>query len=216
VPLWQKEIIAKCLRAYKPVIVATQMLDSMIRNLRPTRAEVSDVAGAVVDHADGLMLSGETAFGKYPVAACQSMADIIANIEKSPYDNIEDVPLHKGALEEEALAHAAWSLALEVKAKAIVATTISGRTARMIARFRPEVPIVVTCEDQQTQRQLVLSWGIVPFVLPRFKSVDKLIQAAVEQVKKSHLARPGDKIVIISGQPAGQAGANLVKVHTVL
>jgi pyruvate kinase len=126
------------------------------------------------------------------------------------------VPLHKGALEEEALAHAAWSLALEVKAKASGATTISGRTARMIARFRPEVPIVVTCEDQQTQRQLVLSWGIVPFVLPRFKSVDKLIQAAVEQVKKSHLARPGDKIVIISGQPAGQAGANLVKVHTVL
>jgi len=215
VPVVQKEIINKCLVLYKPVIVATQMLDSMIRNPRPTRAEVSDVAGAVIDHADGLMLSGETAFGKYPVESCRTMADVISKIEKSPYDNIKEVPLEERASDEEALAHAAWSLALEIKARAILATTISGKTARMIARFRPEAPIIVTCQNEPIQRQLLLSWGIVPFILPKLRSVDKLIKAAVGKAKKSRLVHRGDKIVIISGQPAGQTGTNLVKVHTV-
>lgn len=215
VPVVQKEIINKCLVLYKPVIVATQMLDSMIRNPRPTRAEVSDVAGAVIDHADGLMLSGETAFGKYPVESCRTMADVISKIEKSPYDNIKEVPLEERASDEEALAHAAWSLALEIKARAILATTISGKTARMIARFRPEAPIIVTCQNESIQRQLLLSWGIVPFILPKLRSVDKLIKAAVGKAKKSRLIHKGDKVVIISGQPAGQKGTNLVKVHNV-
>ena len=161
------------------------------------------------------MLSGETAFGKYPVESCRTMADVISKVEKSPYDNIKDVLLEQRASDEEALAHAAWSLALEIKARAILATTISGKTARMIARFRPEAPIIVTCQDESIQRQLLLSWGIVPFILPKLKSVDKLISKAVGRAKKSNLIRKGDKIVIISGQPAGQAGTNLVKVHNV-
>lgn len=215
VPIIQKEIIAKCLASYKPVIVATQMLDSMIRNPRPTRAEASDVAGAVVEHADALMLSGETAYGKYPIEACRTMAEIIKTTEKSPYDNIDSVPLQKDAGDEEALARAACTLALEVGARMILATTISGKTARMIARFRPEVPIMVTCEQERVQRQLLLSWGVVPFILPAYPTIDALMGAAVGYVKKTEMVVRGDKIVIVSGQPVGKGGTNLVKVHTV-
>lgn len=215
VPIIQKEIISKCLRAYKPVIVATQMLDSMIRNPRPTRAEASDVAAAVVDHADALMLSGETAFGKYPVQSCRTMTDIIRKTEKSPYDDLAQVPLRKGAADEEALARAAWALALEVRASMILATTITGKTARMITRFRPQVPILVTCESAEVERQLVLLWGVVPFILPAYPTIDALIEAAVRYVKKAGLVSQGEKIIVISGQPVGRGGTNLVKVHTV-
>jgi len=214
VPIAQKEIISKCLKNYKTVIVATQMLDSMIRNPRPTRAEATDVSTAVVDHADALMLSGESAFGKYPVLACKTMAEIIKNTEKSPYDNIE-VPLKKGAGEEEALAHAAWSLSIEVGARAIVVTTISGKTARIISRFRPELPIVAVCESERVQRQMAFSWGVFPFVLREFSSVDQLIEESVKQVKRAGLAFKGDKLVLVSGQPVGKGGANLIKIHQV-
>ena len=215
VPIIQKEIVSKCLRAYKPVIVATQMLDSMIRNPRPTRAEASDVAAAVVDHADALMLSGETAYGKYPLQSCRTMTDIIGKTEKSPYDDLAQVPLRKGATDEEAVARAAWSLALEVRASMILATTITGKTARMITRFRPQVPILVTCESEAVERQLVLLWGVVPFILPAYPTIDALIEAAVRYVKKADLVKRGDKIIIISGQPVGKGGTNLVKIHTV-
>ena len=123
--------------------------------------------------------------------------------------------LKSNASDDEALAHAAWFLSIEVNAKAILATTISGKTARMIARFRPEMPIIVVCEDERTQRQLALSWGLVPFVLPKFKLVDKLIEAAVKKAKLTNLVKSGEKMVIVSGQPTGRAGANLVKVQKV-
>lgn len=215
VPLIQKEIIGKCMAHGKPVIVATQMLDSMMRNPRPTRAEASDVAGAVVDHADALMLSGETAFGKYPVPACVTMAKIIHEVEQSRYDDMPLSQNEKPADDEEALARAAWTLASEVSARLILVTTISGHTARSISRFRPPMPIVVTCDRAAIQRQLILSWGVIPFLLPKFRSIDSLITAAVLKAKESGLARSGDYIVLVSGQPVGHGGANLIKVHTI-
>lgn len=215
VPLVQKQIISKCLAEYTQVIVATQMLESMVRKPRPTRAEATDVAAAVVDHTDALMLSAETAFGKYPVAACKTMAKIAGRIEQSHFDDMQEVPLHENCSQEEALAHAVWSLSREVKAKVVIVTTMSGHTARMIARFRPQVPIVVTCANETIERQLLLTWGVIPFVLPQFDSIDDLIEAAVEKVKTADLAKNGDSIVLVSGQPTGKGGANLVKVHKI-
>lgn len=215
VPLVQKQIVEKCLKRAKPVIVATQMLDSMIRKPRPTRAEVSDVSSAVIEHSDALMLSGETAYGRFPVKACKMMSKIIKEIEGSPYDDLPQIELQANQDTDEALAHAAWSLSLEVKAKAIVANSISGNTARMISRFRPEVPIVVTAEDAKIERQLILSWGIVPLIIPECNTVDELINKAVKQVKQEKIVKAGNKIIIVSGQPVGRGGTNLVKVHTV-
>ena len=214
VPLAQKEIISKCLARNKTVIVATQMLDSMIRNPRPTRAEVSDVASAVVDHADALLLSAETAFGKYPSRAVEMMSEIINKMESSPYDDLV-VPLRVGSSGEEALAHAAWSLGKEINARAILVTTLSGRTSRMLSRFRPSVPILVTCESPKIQRQLLFSWGVIPVILPKYKTVDILITKAVEKIERAEMVKKGDTIVIISGQPVGHPGANLLKVHTI-
>lgn len=215
VPLLQKEIIWKCVAQGKPVIVATQMLDSMIRNPRPTRAEASDVAGAVVDHADALMLSGETAFGKYPALAASTMATIIHEVEQSRYDDMPPLVSYEPPDEEDALARAACTLAGEVSARVILVTTISGHTARSISRFRPPIPIVVTCDSPSVERQLILSWGVIPFLLPKFRSIDSLITAAVLKVKESGLARSGDHVVLVSGQPVGRGGANLIKVHTI-
>ncbi len=215
VPLIQKEIIGKCMERGKPVIVATQMLDSMMRNPRPTRAEASDVAGAVVDHADALMLSGETAFGKYPVPACETMAKIIHEVEQSRYDDMALPSLGEPSDDEEALARAAFTLSMEVSARLILVTTISGHTARSISRFRPPMPIVVTCDSAEVQRQLILSWGVIPFLLPKFRSIDSLITAAVLKAKESGIAKSGDHIVLVSGQPVGRRGANLIKVHRI-
>jgi pyruvate kinase len=215
VPLVQRKIILKCLDVSKPVIVATQMLDSMIHHPRPTRAEVSDVAEAVVEQVDALLLSGETAFGDYPVLACQTMKQIIAKIEPSPYNDPIITSIEKHLLDDEAIGYSARSLVNQVKARLILATTISGRTAKMIARFRPQVPIVVTCEEECVARQLVLVYGLLPFVLPQCTSVDALLEAAVQKVKENNLVKTDDKIIIISGQPVGKGGANLLKVHTI-
>lgn len=214
VPLAQKEIISKCLERNKTVIVATQMLDSMARHPRPTRAEVSDVASAVIDHADALMLSAETAFGKYPLRAVETMSEIINKMEMSPYDDLV-VPLRVGWSEEEALSHAAWTLGKEVDARAILVTTLSGYTSRVISRFRPSVPILVTCDSSQVQRQLLFSWGLIPLILPRYKTVDILITRAVSKIERAGMVKKGDTIVIVSGQPVGHPGANLLKVHRI-
>ena len=215
VPLIQKEIIGKCVERGKPVIVATQMLDSMMRNPRPTRAEASDVAGAVVDHADALMLSGETAFGKYPALAAETMVKIIHEVEESRYDDMPLPSYSEPSDKEDAIARAACALASEVSARLILVTTISGHTARSISRFRPPIPIIVTCDSAEIQRQLVLSWGVIPFLLPKFRSIDSLITAAVLKAKESGIARNGDYIVLVSGQPVGIGGANLIKVHKI-
>ncbi|MCX6762795.1 MAG: pyruvate kinase [Candidatus Moranbacteria bacterium] len=184
IPILQKEICAKCLKTGKPVIVATQMLDSMIRNPRPTRAEVTDVSNAVIDHADALMLSGETASGKYPVEAVHTMTQIIRRTEKSPFDD-----LGHGFLSDQkesvsaAIAQSAHELLKDSGAKAIVVASISGFTARMITRHRPEEKIYVMTNNEKTHNQLALVWGVNSFVLPDCKDLDELIDKSMEIIR---------------------------------
>ncbi|MDP2586385.1 MAG: pyruvate kinase [Candidatus Komeilibacteria bacterium] len=217
VPIIQKEIVKMCLTEGKPVIVATQMLDSMIKYPRPTRAEVSDVANAVIDHADAVMLSGETAFGSYPVESVQMMSQIIEETEASQYDNMPAGYFGDKRLSViKAISESVFELVKEVKAKAIVAATDSGFTARMIARFRPETRILVLVNQPEIWRQLVLSWGIYPEMMPVCKTMDELIDKSVKLVKKLQLVKKGDQIVIVTGQPVGQSkNMNLVKVQTI-
>lgn len=217
VPLMQKMIIDKCLSSAKPVIVATQMLESMMNNPRPTRAEVSDVANAVIDHTDAVMLSGETAAGKYPAETVDCMRKIIERTEKSAYDDLvlrekvnQIVPAN------EAVSSVAKMLVDHVKAKLILATSLSGYSGRVVSRYRPELPILVACGDDRVQRQLNLSWGITAFVLPRCDSMEELIDRSVGYLKKNKFLIKEDKIIIIAGEPVGRSGnVNLVEIKTV-
>ncbi len=219
VPLIQKRIIDKCLAAAKPVIVATQMLDSMTRNPRPTRAEVSDVANAVIDHTDAVMLSGETANGKFPVETVETMARIIRETEKSRYDNVEP-PSHlvfetKGDTEK-AVSQVANILARGTGAKLILVASLSGETGRVVSRHRPELPILVATDSARVRFQMNLSWGIVPFILPRCRTVEELVERSVGYVKTSKLARVGDRIIVVAGEPVGvTGGVNLVEIRDI-
>lgn len=214
VPILQKQMIEKCLGAAKPVIVATQMLDSMIRNPRPTRAEVSDVANAVVDHTDAVMLSGETATGRYPLEAVSTMAEIVRETEASPYDDLAITEIRDHVREEgEALGEVASLLSGTSNIKLIAVTTLTGRTARFISRFRPEIPIVALIREARVVRQLALSWGVHPFVVPMARSLDGLLRIVRRTITDKKLARPGSRIVIVTGEPVGHPGTtNLVKV----
>lgn len=217
VPLLQKDMIKKCLRAAKPVIVATQMLDSMIINPRPTRAEVSDVANAVIDHTDAVMLSGESAFGKYPVETVKMMASIIKDTERSPYDDMPShaLPINKNFIPETISANV-FDLAYENKAKAIIIDSISGLTARLISRCRPETNIIVLTNDFKTLNKLALTWGTYAFFLPICKNLDELLKKSVKLIKKDKLVKKGDKIIIVTGHPTGEKrGMNLVKVQDI-
>lgn len=217
VPLIQKRIIDKCRAVGKPVIVATQMLDSMTRNPRPTRAEVSDVANAVIDRTDAVMLSGESASGKYPVEAVETMARIIREAEASEYD---DVPAGTGcavgADVENAIAGVASILSRNVRAKLILVASLSGDTGRVVSRFRPEMPILVATDDERVRRQLNLSWGVIPFVLPRCGSVEELVDRSTGWLKAQKLVKDGDDIILIAGEPVGASGGvNLVELKRI-
>lgn len=217
VPLVQKKIIDKCLEAAKPVIVATQMLDSMIRKPRPTRAEVSDVANAVIDHADAVMLSGETASGLYPVEAVTMMSKIIKETEESVYDDLMVETIMKRIKPiDEAVSKVANILARTVDAKAILAASLSGYTGRIVCRYRPELPILVTTDSERVQRQLTLSWGVIPFVLPPCRSVEELVDRSLGYLKKNKWVKSGDKIIIIAGEPVGRSGnINLIEIKEI-
>jgi pyruvate kinase len=217
VPIIQKTIIQKCIKAAKPVIVATQMLDSMIRNPRPTRAEVSDVANAVIDQTDCVMLSGETAFGKHPLQAVQQMARIIEVTEKSAF-----LPNHKHLLDRamsksEAIASSVYDLAGSTKAKVIIGATESGFTAREIAHERPPFSnIVMLTPSEKVQRQMCLIWGVQSFLVPEVKSYERLLELMVSTAKTHKLVKKGEKLVIVTGEPLGQKeNLNLVEVKTV-
>ncbi len=216
-PIFQKEIVAKCLRAARPVIVATQMLDSMIRNPRPTRAEVTDVANAVIDHADALMLSGETANGKYPVEAVQTMSQIIKRTEKSPFDDLEHGFLgDQSASVSAAVAQSAHELLKDSGAVAVVVASISGFTARMITRHRPEQKIYVMTNNKKAHNQLALVWGVRSFVLPDCEDLDELIDKSIETIKKNKLLKKGDRVVIVAGRPhVKKEHMSLVKVEEI-
>ncbi len=217
VPIAQKQIIRDCLHAAKPVIVATQMLDSMIRNPRPTRAEVSDVANAVLDRADAVMLSGESATGKYPVEAVTEMTRIIEEIEQSPFTaNIKEFagapdPAHSRAA---AIAESAGELDKAEHAKAIITATDTGFSARVIAHRRPHAAIVTLTDHQKIYRQLCLLWGAVPVLVPRFPSFSQLMSNYITVAKKMKLVKKGDRVVLVAGEPLGQK-MNLVELKTV-
>ena len=216
VPLIQKEIIDLCLTAAKPVIVATQMLDSMIRNPRPTRAEVSDIANAVIDHTDAVMLSGETATGKYPLESVKTMARVIRRTESSSYDFMpvkQDVANRSTG---DAISEVASILAREIKAKAILVTSLSGETARIVSRYRTELPIYTATQDTRILRQMNLSWGVIPFMLPHCATVEELIERSIGELKKIHAVLKGSKIIIIAGEPVGvSGGVNFVEIRDI-
>ncbi len=203
VPIKQKQIIEKCLHEAKPVIVATQMLDSMIQNPRPTRAEVSDVANAVIDHADAVMLSGETANGKYPLQSVKMMNNIIEQAEESVYDDLVlQTQIKKYDSSLQAAGAATKLLSEKTNAGLILGATISGYTARVISRYRPELPIVVSCTEDMVVRQLALTWGVRAFKLGMADNLEKLIKKGIDYLKKNKLVKKNDEIIIIAGVSA--------------
>lgn len=218
VPIVQKGIIEECLRTAKISVVATQMLDSMVENPTPTRAEVSDVANAVVDHSDVVMLSQETAVGKYPVKTVEIMSKILKETEGSAYDDLPHGFLHdEKNSRAAAVADSAHELSKNTKAKAIVGATLSGFTARMIAHQRPQnAEIIMMTNSHKVYRQMSLLWGVRSFIIERCKTLDELIKRSIELVRSQKLVARGDKIVIVTGQPVGvRENMNLVEVQTV-
>jgi len=219
VPLVQKEIIQKCNRTGKPVITATQMLESMVNAARPTRAEVTDVANAIFDGTDATMLSAETSIGKYPVTAVKTMARIAQEIENRL--SYQDLLTERGKwLEEqtdELISYSACHNAQSLGAVAIVAFTQSGSTARRVSKYRPRVPILAITPSEVISRRLLLHWGVYPFQIGGASSLEELFATGAELAKSLGLARPSDLIVITGGVPIGVAGStNLLKVEKIL
>ncbi len=218
IPLAQKELIRKCNKAGKPVITATQMLDSMIRNPRPTRAEATDVANAIFDGTDAIMLSGETAMGKYPVEAVKIMSDIAKRTEKAINyaDSLEAKSIERERLVTDAISYATCRIAADLGASAILTATATGFTARMVSKFRPAETIVAAVTDERIRRRLALSWGVNAVLTKRLHSTDDVIAVSVEKALEAELINSGDLVVITAGVPVGASGTtNLIKVHTV-
>ncbi len=217
VPMLQKTIIAKCNATGKPVITATQMLDSMIRNPRPTRAEASDVANAILDGSDAIMLSGETASGKYPLQAVQTMVRIAQEAEAAQFKvSHKEVAAKSGRTFAEAVSHASVETALDLSAAAIITPTVSGSTARAVSRFRPPCPIVAVTPNPFAQRELVLFWGVFPLLSQRGANTDAVIADAVEAAQKAGYVKEGDVLVVTGGSVEGGGGTtNLMKIHLI-
>jgi pyruvate kinase len=215
VPVIQKELIAKCRLAGKPVIVATQMLDSMIKNPRATRAEISDIANAVIDHADATMLSGETASGAHPIEAVKTMTATIIETEKSKYDDVTP-EMRKSEQSEVSMTNIASILGRASNAKAIIVASLTGESARLVSRERPDQPIYVMTTSDRVVRQLNLSWGVRGYVVAKADTVPKLIDESLEILKTNKLAASGDEIVIVAGEPLGESGSvNLVELRKI-
>lgn len=211
----QKHIISQCRIHGKRVITATEMLESMIHNPRPTRAEISDVANAVYDGTSAVMLSGETAAGAYPVQSVNAMAKIVEHAE-THIEYIQTIDNFEIETTSEALSHSAATLAKDLKASAIVVCTRTGGTARKVSRFRPNINIIGITTDIHAYRQLALSWGVLPRLSDEYSSIDILFYFAKETAKKSGLAKKGDTIVITGGTPNGKSGnSNLINVETI-
>ncbi len=224
VPLAQKRIIRLCNRLGKPVITATQMLQSMIDNPRPTRAEASDVANAILDGSDAIMLSGETSVGKYPIEAVRMMAKIAENVEASstfPYHQLlkmegPEVALPAAKLVSRAISRATVEIADECGATAILTSTESGRTARMVARHRPRCPLVAATPFAETARLMQLVWGVIPVLVAPFHDTDQMIQTMIRAGVTCGYAEVGREVVLTAGIPFEVHGVtNMLKVHTV-
>ncbi|MBU8879683.1 pyruvate kinase [Bacillus sp. FJAT-29790] len=218
VPLVQKQLIKKCNAQGKPVITATQMLDSMQRNPRPTRAEASDVANAIFDGTDAIMLSGETAAGSYPVEAVQTMHNIASRAESAlahkellaarSKDNDHNIT--------DAIGQSVAHTALNLEVNAIITPTESGHTARMISKYRPKAPIIAVTSNDYVSRRLSLVWGVYPQIGKKATTTDEMLDSAVEESLNSGIVSSGDLVVITAGVPVGEAGTtNLMKIHVI-
>ncbi len=216
-PAIQKQLITKCRLLGKRVITATEMLESMVNSPRPTRAEISDVANAVYDGTSAIMLSGETAAGKYPVLAVETMARIALNTE-------QNIHYAKRFLNREfkikntvdAISHATCGMAIDIDAKAIAVCSLSGMTARMVSRFRPHISILGITTEEKTWRKLALSWGVVPLMCENFTSTEVLFYTAARLAKDILNLDSGDKVVMTGGVTNGKSGnTNLIKVEII-
>jgi pyruvate kinase len=216
VPLIQSFLIGICNNAGKPVITATEMLESMVRNPRPTRAEITDIAHAIQDGTDAIMLSAETAVGKYPVAAVTIMSQVAERIEASlKYERILATK-KVGAFPSvsDAISHATCQTACDIKAVAIITSTQSGSTARMVAKYRPVAPIIAATPSIKVARELTLVWGVCPIVVPSAGNIDNMIDVSVAAAQKAGFIVKNDLVVITAGVRTGVPGStNLLKVH---
>lgn len=216
VPLLQKEFCEQAMAAAKPVIVATQMLESMTQSAQPTRAEVSDVANAVLDGTDAVMLSEETAIGRYPVQAVETMAGIIRQTEAFGSSRRADQAAPSMLDSPALIARTIAELADSDDLAAVVVMSASGRSAELIAGRRPKLPIIALTQSRTAYRQLSLVWGVRPFRLRRYGTLDGMIVAAVRLISKAGAIKVGDRIIVACGHPTGPHGhLNLLKVHTV-
>ena len=218
VPILQKRMIKAAVRAGKHVITATQMLDSMIRNPRPTRAEVSDVANAVFDGTSCIMLSGETASGKYPVEALRTMAEVAQAAEQATdyWKRFRAIPLELTSSITDAISHTSCLTAMDLGAAAILTPTQAGYTARMISRFRPGCPVIAMTTEERVRRQLAIVWGVTPCLTGTVDSTDRIFSLCVNTAKKEGLVKAGDTVVITAGVPIGKSGStNLIRAQVV-
>jgi pyruvate kinase len=221
VPFEQKRIIKLCNKAGKPVITATQMLESMTHNPRPTRAEASDVYNAILDGTDAVMLSAESASGEYPIDAVKVMANIAQTAEEHIWDNrttgrefhadaegIDSIP--------NAISEATFHISEALKPAAIITASLSGHTARRIAKERPQTPILCMTPNEVTHRRMALVWGVLPLLVPDFNTIDEMISVTVRSAHEAGLLNRGDVVILIAGVPFGvQGSTNLLKVHRV-
>jgi pyruvate kinase len=217
VPTLQKRIIEMANEAGKVVITATQMLESMIENPRPTRAEASDVANAILDGTDGIMLSAETASGRFPVEAVSTMARI-ARYTEEHYDGFRPPPkvnARAGSLVARSLAQVASTVAEELRCRLIVAFTESGTTARLLSSYRPRAPIAAITHNEDTYRQLALWWGVLPVKSFYAPTTDDMIVQGEELLKQKGLVATGDTILMLAGQSHTAGATNMMRVHTI-
>ncbi len=217
VPLVQKMIIKKCNKVGKPVITATQMLDSMQRNPRPTRAEASDVANAILDGTDAIMLSGETAAGKYPMESVATMNRIAIRTEQSlEYKEKHHFESTHHTTVTDSISQAVANTAIDLEVNAILTPTESGQTARLVSKYRPVAPIIAITPNQKVMKKLSLIWGVFPILGVEVKSTDEMLASAVDGALYSGYIKHGDLVIITAGVPVGKSGTtNLMKVHLV-
>lgn len=217
VPIIQKEIIKKCNAVGKPVVVATQMLESMTVNPRPTRAEVSDVGNAILDGADAIMLSGETAGGKYPVEATTMMNQIATRIEMSL--EYKEIFLQKGVhlkrSQTDAIAHATVQLGYELNAAAIITPTKSGYTTRVVSKYKPKAPIIAFTQTDRVARHLNLRWGVFPISGTPWLDIVQMIDYASTAALEKEYVQKGDLVILTAGMKYGEGGTSSIRLHTV-
>ena len=218
IPMIQKDLILHSFALGKPVVTATQMLESMIENPRPTRAEITDVANAIYDGTSAIMLSGETAAGKWPVEAVRTMAAIAERTENDPhYQERYGISLEEGNLSvSAATAHAACTVAKDLNAKAIIAISKTGHTVRQMCKYRSDAPIIACVMNDTVQRQLAVSWGVTAVVMPEGNNTDEMIAHAAKVAEENGLVAKGDIVVFTAGAPIGSASStNMIRVHTI-